>query len=255
MHIASHGYVVGAIDHSELVAPELARQAHETAQEAAVRLQAMIENRVPDLRFLLDQMLAGDSVGGVDIDHQRIGMVGHSFGGWTVLAAPDSELRVKAVVALTPGGASQRKKNILPLSLNFDWQRSVAMLLLAAEDDAFLPFEGMLEIFERAPSPKLMVTLKRADHLHFMDNAEEVHEAFRTSNLGDQYAEIQRDVKPAAQLVSGATAHAFASGLSLAHFDATLRPSPLAQQFLEGDLKQELFDRGIEARIETHQAG
>jgi hypothetical protein len=62
-------------------------------------------------------------------------------------------------------------------------------------------------------------------------------------------------MKPAAQLVSGATAHAFTSGLCLAHFDATLRGSPLAQQFLEGDLKQELFDRGIEAGIETYRAG
>jgi hypothetical protein len=75
---------------------------------------------------------------------------------------------------------------------------------------------------------------------------------FRTSELDDQLlAEIQRDMKPAAQLVSGATAHAFTSGLCLAHFDATLRGSPSARQFLEGDLRQELFDRGIEARIET----
>jgi dienelactone hydrolase len=255
-HIASHGYVVGALDHSELVAPELARRPQETAEQAAVRLQAMIENRVPDVRFLLDQMLASDSLGpGVDIDHQRIGLIGHSFGGWTVLAAPDSELRVKAVVALTPGGASQRKRNILPLSLNFDWRRNVAMLLLAAEDDAFLPLQGMLEIFERAPSPKLMVTLKRADHLLFMDNAEEVHEAFRTSNLGDQYAEIQHDVKPAAQLVSGTTAHAFARGLSVAHFDGILRCFPAAHRFLEVDLKRELSDRSIDARIETCPAG
>ena len=98
-----------------------------------------------------------------------------------------------------------------------------------------------------------MVTLKRADHLHFMDDAEEVHEAFRTSNLGDQYAEIQRDVKPAAQLVSGATAHEFAGGLTVAHFDAIFRRHPSARRLLEGDLKNELLGRGIEARIETYQ--
>jgi hypothetical protein len=84
-----------------------------------------------------------------------------------------------------------------------------------------------------------------------MDDTEQTHEAFRTSNLGEQYDEIQRDVKPMAQLVSGATAHAFASGLSVAHFDPTLRRLPLTLRFFEGDLKQELFDRGIEARIET----
>jgi predicted dienelactone hydrolase len=201
-HIASHGYVVSALDHSELVAPELARRAQETTEQAGARIQAMIENRVPDMRFLLDQMLAGDRLGvNVRIDQSRVGLVGHSFGGWTVLAAPDFEPRVRAVVALTPGGASQRKRNILPLSLDFDWSHSVATLLLAAEDDAFLPLKGMLEVFERTPPPKLMVTLKRADHLHFMDNGEEAHEAFRTSNPGDHYAEILRDMRPAAQLV------------------------------------------------------
>jgi dienelactone hydrolase len=127
------------------VAPELAYQPQETAEQAAVRVHAKIESRVPDIRFLLDQLLAGDRLGsGVEIDHQRIGLVGHSFGGWTVLAAPAFELRVEAVVALAAGGASQRKKNILPVSLNFDWQTKVATLLLAAEDDAFLPLQGML---------------------------------------------------------------------------------------------------------------
>jgi predicted dienelactone hydrolase len=144
-HIACHGYLVGALDHSELVAPELAYQPQETAEQAAVRVHAKIESRVPDIRFLLDRLLAGDRLGsGVEIDHQRIGLVGHSFGGWTVLAAPAFELRVEAVVALAAGGASQRKKNILPVSLNFDWQTKVATLLLAAEDDAFLPLQGML---------------------------------------------------------------------------------------------------------------
>jgi predicted dienelactone hydrolase len=103
-HIASHGYVVGALDHSELVTPELARRP-QTAEQRSFIIHAKIESRVPDVRFLLDQMLASDHLGlGVNIDHQRIGLVGHSFGGWTALAAPNSEPRVKAVVALAPGG-------------------------------------------------------------------------------------------------------------------------------------------------------
>jgi len=68
-------------------------------------------------------------------------------------------------------------------------------------------------------------------------------------------AEIQHDMKHATQLVSGAIAHAFTSEFCLAHFDAALRGSPSARQFLESDLRQGLFDRGIEARIETHPAG
>jgi hypothetical protein len=84
-----------------------------------------------------------------------------------------------------------------------------------------------------------------------MDNGEEAHEAFRTSNPGDHYAEILRDMRPAAQLVSGATARTFASGLSVAHLDAILRELPSARRLLDVNLKHELLDRGIEARIEA----
>lgn len=80
-----------------------------------------------------------------------------------------------------------------------------------------------------------MVTLKRADHLHFVDDAEQAHEAYRNSNIANP--EIQRDMRPAAKLVSDATAHAFASGLSVAHFDAILRRSASARRFLEVGLK------------------
>src|SRR5947207_1037046 len=36
-HLASHGYVVAAVDHSEIVAPELARKDGETAEQRAAR--------------------------------------------------------------------------------------------------------------------------------------------------------------------------------------------------------------------------
>jgi dienelactone hydrolase len=141
-HIASHGYLVGALDHSELVAPELAYQPQETAEEAAVRVHAKIESRVPDIRFLLDQLLAGDRLGsGVEIDHQRIGLVGHSFGGWTVLAAPAFELRVEAVVALAAGGASPRKKNILPVLLEI-FERARIQPPILSESDPFRKSPG-----------------------------------------------------------------------------------------------------------------
>src|ERR1044071_5401415 len=50
-HVASHGYLVAARDHSETVASELARRMGETAAEKAARVDAWISNRVPDIRF------------------------------------------------------------------------------------------------------------------------------------------------------------------------------------------------------------
>jgi predicted dienelactone hydrolase len=86
-HLSSHGYVVAALDHSEVIAPELRRREGETGEQKTARVQAWIANRVPDIRLLLDQLLEGAAWDAeVNLDSARIGIVGHSFGGWTALA-------------------------------------------------------------------------------------------------------------------------------------------------------------------------
>jgi predicted dienelactone hydrolase len=47
-HLASHGYAVAAIDHSEVVTAEPAPAADETAGQRAARIDAVIASRVPD---------------------------------------------------------------------------------------------------------------------------------------------------------------------------------------------------------------
>src|SRR5262249_6295568 len=56
-HLSSHGYVVAALDHSEVVAAELARKDGETDAQKTARVEAWIANRVPDICFLLDHLL------------------------------------------------------------------------------------------------------------------------------------------------------------------------------------------------------
>ena len=57
-HLASHGYVVAAMDHSEVVAPELTRRAGETASERAAGIDDIIASRVPDGQFFSTICLA-----------------------------------------------------------------------------------------------------------------------------------------------------------------------------------------------------
>jgi Platelet-activating factor acetylhydrolase, isoform II len=57
-YLASHGYVVAAMDHSEAVAPELAGRDDETEKDRAIRIDNIITGRVPDVRFLVDHLLA-----------------------------------------------------------------------------------------------------------------------------------------------------------------------------------------------------
>jgi len=271
-HLASHGYVVAALDHSEVVAAELTRRDGETAAEQAARIDAVIASRVPDVRFLLDYLLSrwadarpGDSAGQVDsaesgdgagpgddgaadirIDPERIGLVGHSFGGWTVLATPDVEPRVRAVAAFGPGGNAHPKPGILPLTLNFAWSRVVPTLYLAAADDVPIPLDGVYELFDRTPASKRMFVLRRADHQHFVDDVEGEHEAARAMSDPGPAAWISAAMRPITELSSGEQAHLFVRGLMLGHLDATLRQLDAAERFLDGDVEAALAALGVD---------
>ena len=248
-HLSSHGYTVAALDHSEAVAPELAGREGETAEEKAARWQAVIASRVPDARFLIDVIL-NDSAG-MGLDSAGVGIVGHSFGGWTALAVPDVEPRIRAVVALAPGGASRPRPGILPAKLAFCWGRDVPVLYLVAENDVCLPLAGMYEIFERTPATKQMVTLRRADHMHFMDHVEEMHEMVRNMPAPPELAYLAREMRPIAELCSGEQAQMLVRGLTLCHMDAVLRGGEEAQQFLSGNIAAQLAAHGVEALVQN----
>lgn len=253
-HVSSHGYVVAALDHSELVAAELARRDSETTEQKMARAEAVVANRVPDLRFLLDHLLSRAKLDpATQLDATQIGVVGHSLGGYTVLAAPDVEPRIRAVVALAPGGNSNPKPGILRAPLTFAWGRDVPTLYLVAENDVCLPLDGMYELFERTRATKQMVILRRADHMHFMDHAEEMHESMRAMPATGELAWIPQEMRPIAELCSGEQAHLFVRGLTLCQMDAILRRQDEARRFLAGDLEAELAARGVEATV--HKPG
>jgi predicted dienelactone hydrolase len=212
-YLAENGYRVAALDHSEVVAPELRRPSKESEEQKQKRWRAVIDSRVPDIRFLLDQVGAGD----------RVGIVGHSFGAWTALAAPDVEPRIAAIVALAAGGTRNPRPGILPVTLGFRWGRDIPTLLIGAENDTSLPIDGMFETFGRIPSKqKKMAMLHRADHMHFVDDIGKLHEGFRTASMGPEMAAIQREMLPMSELTSEEDAHRFVRELTLAHFNEYL---------------------------------
>jgi pimeloyl-ACP methyl ester carboxylesterase len=218
----------------------------------------VINSRVPDVRYLLDFLLGGGA-DDIELDPERIGLVGHSFGGWTVLAALEAEARVRSAVAMGPGGSSQPRPGVLPLTLTFDWGRSVPVLYLAAEDDVPIPLAGVVELFDRTPGrqagsnpSKRLFILRRADHQHFLDDVEGEHEALRAMTLPGGAAWIPGAMRPMAELTSGEVAHLFVRGLTLAHLDATLRRVNDAERFLAGHVAADLAARGVDAVAHGH---
>lgn len=99
-HLASHGYIVASPDHhgNTFLDIGLGMVDGESAT-----------NRPLDMRFMLDELLARNAAAGDflegSIDTSRIGMSGHSFGGFTTFAlaaGPNLDTRIGAFMPLAP---------------------------------------------------------------------------------------------------------------------------------------------------------
>lgn len=220
-HLASHGYVVAAPAHTGNTPADLRPSGAPplASDELDSLVRRMIADRVPDLRFTLDRMLAGGA--GLAIDPARVGVLGWSFGGWAALATLEQDDRPAAVVALAAAGSSRPLPGIIPATLTFRWSRVVPALFLAADRDQYIPAAAVAELYDRAPGPKWLYTLRNADHAHFAD-----------------------EVPPG--MCDAEHAHAFTRALTLAHFDATLRGDPGAAGFRD-DAVAALRARGVDA--------
>jgi hypothetical protein len=106
----------------------------------------------------------------------------------------------------------------------------------------------MYEIFARTPATKCMVILRRADHLHFVDNVEEAHENMRRMQFPEPLSWLSREMRPFSELCSGEQARLFVRGLTLCHMDATLSGRAEATRFLAQDIEAALAAQGVDAR-------
>lgn len=218
-HLASHGYVVATVDHTDNTASDVAARAGSgplPPERIEELVRSYIADRVPDIRFLIDQQL--DSFAHL-VDADRIGLIGYSFGGWAVLATPEQDDRIRAIVAMAPAGNSKPLPGIIPATLTFAWRSHISTLFLVAERDRFTPLPGQYELLERTPGEKRMFILRDADHGHF----------------GDEITDPG---------VSAEHAHVFARGLALAHFDSVLKGSGDATAML-ADAVDQLARRGV----------
>jgi predicted dienelactone hydrolase len=255
-HLASHGYVVAAVDHTGNTTMDMAQVTHLTAsggdtpERRAERMQSWIAARVPDIQFMLDQLLSG-AAGGVAslINPNCIGMVGYSFGGWTALAVTAADRRIRATLALAPASSSQPRPGIIPVSLDFAWGRDVPTLLLVAERDTLIPLADMDQLFERIQATKSMVILRHADHFHFCDHVERVHDRARARPRTGDNAWMAEAIPPIGELCPGEHAYLYVCGLGLAHMDAILKGDEEARRFLTCDLEALLAARGVNVLV------
>lgn len=162
-HLASHGYIVVAPDHTGNCAVTFISGKMVLFQDTDDGRKQSSAERPRDLSFLIDTMdrlNKGDDSrfrGRVDLEH--IGAAGHSFGGYTCTWIANQEPRVDAV-ALMAGAAEERT--------NYD--RPV-MLLIATEDDT-LGLEKVAHLrryYDESKGPHYSVEFKNAGHYSFTE--------------------------------------------------------------------------------------
>src|SRR5262249_36019609 len=169
--VGSHGYVVAACDHTGNTLFDVARFAMAARSgtpipDTGTMLQDFIATRPADVVAMLDHLLDG-AAGDLRalVDAERIGMMGHSFGGWATRGVTARDRRIRAALPLAPaGGSSWMPVKALQAGLDFAWGREVPTLFVVASRDSLLPLDGMRELLARTPSQhKRMVVMENTD--------------------------------------------------------------------------------------------
>jgi predicted dienelactone hydrolase len=163
--LASHGYIVASPDHHGNTFLDIGMGMIDVAS---------VVNRPLDMRFLLDQLLAANTAPGHfftgAIDATRIGMSGHSFGGYTTLAlaaGANLDTRIGAFMPLAPAS---------PFDAAFLGSITAPILIQGGSLDVTTPFDSQqLTPFQSLPSGAAVVGLAEiegAGHFTFSDICE-----------------------------------------------------------------------------------
>jgi predicted dienelactone hydrolase len=176
--LAGHGMLVVAPDHTD----KGARCPDElpTLEQVLQKLPGLHEDRRDDLRTLRDSLPTDPAFSSWPIDPDRVVLIGHSLGGYTVLglagARPSWKMEIAAVVALAPysqpfliGGAMA---NI-----------SAPVLLQSGDADVPTPATNQDLIFAKLTATACKVVYHNANHFAWTDSQREYHSATAAATI------------------------------------------------------------------------
>lgn len=150
--LASWGFIVAAPPHpgNQTFEPEC------TSGQDPDAIADSYANRVADIRFVLDQLIAGSADETSPfyrrVDPRRIGMSGHSFGGQTTLRVAAAEPRVKGAVALAPAAPSGITVR-------------TPTMIIGSELDSLTPFDtAVARSYALLRGPRYLVELQNTGH-------------------------------------------------------------------------------------------
>jgi predicted dienelactone hydrolase len=265
-HLASHGYVVIAptfplSNGSAPGGPTFGDVAHQPG----------------DLEFALHSVESesGNAAQiGALVDESRLGILGLSLGGATVLIAafhPTLHLKaVRAAVAFAPASC---------FFADGIYKHSVPTVLVSGSSDELVPFETVQHVFQVAPAPLTFVELVGGTHVGFtgidvpgVDNSDAlgcsaVQGAFNTAGSAGIAGNLASDLAPGVtgspadvaacggdggqlavclekktQSMTSARQITLAGAVALAHFESTLRGRVVDAKYLTGQMAKDAAD-------------
>lgn len=169
-HLASWGAVVVAPDHSGNTFFDMLNVKSEDDRQQ-IHFDAR-KSRPRDLERAIEAAINGGSWPAVD--ERQMGVIGHSYGGWTAFKMPGRDARIRAVCGLAPAsepfvGRKAFDPGELPLA------EPVASMIVAGREDVLVDLETSVRpLFDRLDRASLVV-VDDADHFHFCDGIELLH--------------------------------------------------------------------------------
>jgi predicted dienelactone hydrolase len=177
--LAEHGILVVAPDHTD----KGARCPEEmpTPEEVMQKLPGLHEDRRDDFQKLRESIPTDPALSGWPIDPDRVVLIGHSLGGYTVLglagAWPSWKMaRIAAVVALTPYAQ--------PFLTNGAVESiSVPVLLQSGGKDLPTLEESQERVFAKLTGPACKVVYLEANHFAWTNRETKFHDATAAATI------------------------------------------------------------------------
>lgn len=262
-HLASHGYVVAALDFpGDSIADLMPSADGSESTIAKTPVDESAARRPSQASFLIERLIAMKLPAGLRVDAGRIGTTGISMGGFTSLAVNSVDRRPMASFAMCPMYGTRslvpQVRRLQKLLRVDNWERPVPTCVLTGELDPFVNVEDMRLLYRELATPKRLVVLERAGHLHFADGAKASHEQYRQSYLSGGFPDPEVDgialgtaMRPFSELCTEEQGGDTARALCLAHMDANLKNDAGALAFLDDDLAGLFASRGMELNVKA----